>query len=93
MNQHMVKWYVSIKNMLQTNKSSRFESKREENSIIIDNFLVKKYIRIKSRTCVNGSVQRACMQKDRKSSPTAYLKSIMLTSVIYSKENRDVSTI
>ena len=33
------------------------------------------------------------MQKEETSSPTAYLESIMLTSVMYYKEYRDVETI
>ena len=57
-------------------------------------FLVEKRDgRIKGRLCANGSVQRAWMSKEDSSSPTAYLESIMLTSAIDAKEEREVMTV
>ena len=47
---------------------------------------------IKARTCTNGSVQRAWMKKEEKLSSTAYMKSIMITPVMDTKEDRDVAT-
>jgi hypothetical protein len=56
-------------------------------------FLVgKSDKRIKARTCANGSVQRKSMNKDEASSPTVATKSIFLTSIIDTKEKRDVMT-
>ena len=48
-------------------------------------FSEKKDGRIKAITFANGSVQIAWIQKSETSSPTAYLESIILTSVIYTK--------
>ena len=57
-------------------------------------FLVKKKDeRIKARTCANGSAQKEWMQKEETSSPTAYLESVMLTSVIDYKEDRYIVTV
>ena len=50
---------------------------------------MKKYTIIKARTRANGSVQRAWMKKEETSSPNAYPESIMLTLVIYHKEDRE----
>ena len=55
--------------------------------------LENKYGSIKSRTCTNGSVKREWMQKEEKSSNTAYLESIMLTSMIDAKGDMDVVTL
>ena len=49
--------------------------------------------RIKARTGNIGSVKRAWMQKEVTSSPNAYLKSIILTTVIHTKECRDVENV
>ncbi len=59
-------------------------------------FLVQKKDKdktIKARTCANGSIQRAWMQREDATSPTASLESIILTSTIEAHENRDVATI
>ena len=50
-------------------------------------------VRIKAITCDNGSVKIRWVQKEYISSPTAYLKTIILTSGIYVKEYRDSVTI
>ena len=59
----------------------------------IANIFSEKDKIIKSKTCTNGGLHRACMQKEDTSSPTDYLEIIMLILVIDTKEDRDVSTI
>tara|TARA_B110000116_G_scaffold23331_1_gene17939 strand:- start:29 stop:655 length:627 start_codon:yes stop_codon:yes gene_type:complete len=48
---------------------------------------------IKGRTCANGSTQRSYISKDEASSPTAATESILLTTAIEAKEERDVMTL
>ena len=45
----------------------------------------------KARTCVDGRKQRLWMDKDEAASPTILLESVMLTSVIDAKEEREVA--
>ena len=45
---------------------------------------------IKGRTCANRSAQRSHASKDEASSPTAATKSILLTTAMEAKEERDV---
>ena len=52
----------------------------------------KKYRKIKSKTCDNRSVQRAWIQKEEIWITTSYMESIMLASVMDTKEDRDVAT-
>ena len=47
----------------------------------------------KARTCVNGSPQRLWMNKEEAASPTVLLESVLLTSVIDARENREVATV
>ena len=50
-----------------------------------------KYGNVKAIICANGSVHKAWMKKEGTSSLTAYLESIMLTSMIEAKEYRAVA--
>jgi len=57
-------------------------------------FLKKKRCgRIKGRGCADGRKQRATTTKEEASSPTVAIESVMLTSVIDAKENRDVAIV
>eukprot|EP00978_Attheya_sp_CCMP212_P040803 scaffold226459_cov23-Attheya_sp.AAC.2 len=57
-------------------------------------FLKKKQCgRIKGRGCADGRKQRATTTKEEASSPTVAIESVMLTSVIDAKENRDVAIV
>jgi hypothetical protein len=47
----------------------------------------------KARLVVNGAMQRGHITKEEASSPTAFNKSIILTSVIDAMEDRDVATV
>jgi hypothetical protein len=54
-------------------------------------FLVKKRDgRVKARSCTNGSTQQEYINKEDTASPTVATESILLTSAIEAKENRDV---
>ncbi len=69
---------------------SPLDKKRAMEALI---FMVEKRDgRIKSRTCANGSKQRAWMQKDEASSPAVRTESLMLSCVIDAKEGRHVGT-
>ena len=48
---------------------------------------------IKGRTCANGSTQRSYISKDEASSPTAATESMLLTTAIEAKEERDAMTL
>eukprot|EP00978_Attheya_sp_CCMP212_P012574 scaffold31431_cov54-Attheya_sp.AAC.6 len=66
------------------------ERKRAMESLI---FLVEKRDRtIKARSCANGSTQREYIDREDAASPTASIDSIIITSVIDAKQNRDVMT-
>jgi hypothetical protein len=52
-------------------------------------FLIEKR---SGRTCANGSTQRSYVDRDETASPTAVTDSIIITSVIDAKGNRDVMT-
>ena len=68
-------------------KLSQQEKSRVIESLI---FMVEKRDgTIKSRLCANGSKQRNWISKQDTSSPTASIKSILLTAVINAKEIRD----
>ena len=45
--------------------------------------------RAKARTCADGRKQRLWMDKNEAASPTVLLESVMITSTIDAKENRD----
>ena len=47
----------------------------------------------KARACVDGRPQRLWMDKDEAASPTVLLESVMLTSVIDAKEEREVAVV
>eukprot|EP00978_Attheya_sp_CCMP212_P028345 scaffold97713_cov22-Attheya_sp.AAC.1 len=64
------------------------ERKRAMESLI---FLVEKRDgTVKARTCANGSTQREYIEREDAASPTASTDSIIITSVIDAKQNRDV---
>ena len=72
-------------------KLSKEERSRALESLI---FLTEKRDgRIKGRTCADGRKQRLWMDKTDTASPTVLLESVLLTSIIDAKENRDVATI
>ena len=48
---------------------------------------------IKGRGCADGRKQRLYTAKEDASSPTVAIESVMLSSVIDAKENRDVATV
>ena len=48
--------------------------------------------RIKGRFCANGSTQSKYVDRDEAASPTVTTESIFITSVIYTKQGRDVMT-
>ena len=52
----------------------------------------KKDGRIKARICANGSIQLVYIPKDDAASPTASTESILMTSIIEAKQNRDKIT-
>ena len=83
--------------MLQIHRSTCFKQTKVADSNprnrLANIFSEKKDGIIKAITCANGSVQRVWMKKEETSSPNVHLEIIMLTSVIYDKEDRDVSTI
>eukprot|EP00978_Attheya_sp_CCMP212_P048586 scaffold546300_cov122-Attheya_sp.AAC.1 len=57
-------------------------------------FLKKKSSgQIKGRGCADGRKQREYTTKEESSSPTVAIESVMLTSVIDAKEERDVATV
>ena len=67
---------------------SKEERKKAMESLI---FLTeKKDGRVKARICANGSIQRAYIPKDDTASPTASTESVLITSTIEAKQNRDV---
>ena len=47
----------------------------------------------KARTCVDGRPQRLWMDKDEAASPTVLLESVLLTSVIDAREEREVAVV
>jgi hypothetical protein len=66
------------------------ERKRAMESLI---FLVEKRDgTVKARTCANGSTQREYIEREDAASPTASTDSIIITSVIDAKQERDVMT-
>jgi hypothetical protein len=66
------------------------ERKRAMESLI---FLVEKRDgTIKARTCANGSTQREYIEREAAASPTASTDSIIITSIIDAKQERDVMT-
>ena len=57
-------------------------------------FLTQKHDgHAKARACVDGHKQRLWMDKDKAASPTVLLESVMLTSVIDTKEGREVAIV
>ena len=50
-------------------------------------------IKLKGRSCANGSTQRAYMNKEDTSSPTATQEGLLITCAIDAKENREVATV
>eukprot|EP00978_Attheya_sp_CCMP212_P020733 scaffold59680_cov31-Attheya_sp.AAC.1 len=66
------------------------ERKRAMESLI---FLVEKLDgTVKARTCGNGSTQREYIEREDAASPTASTGSIIITSVIDTKQTRDIMT-
>ena len=68
----------------------------EERSRVLDSliFLTQKRDRsAKARTCVDGRPQRLWMDKDEAASPTVLLESVLLTSVIDAREEREVAVV
>jgi len=47
---------------------------------------------IKARACANGSVQRDYLLREKVASPTVISESVIITSCIEAKENRDIMT-
>ena len=50
-------------------------------------------IKLKGRSCANGSTQRSYMSKEETSSPTATQEGILITCAIDAKENRKIATV
>ena len=50
----------------------------------------KRSGKLKGRTCADGRPMRATTKPEDAASPTAFLESILLTSVIKAEERRDV---
>ena len=50
-------------------------------------------IKLKGRSCANGSTQCSYMSKEETSSPTATQEGILITCAIDAKENREVATV
>eukprot|EP00978_Attheya_sp_CCMP212_P020734 scaffold59681_cov29-Attheya_sp.AAC.1 len=66
------------------------ERKRAMESLI---FLVEKLDgTVKTSTCGNGSTQREYIEREDAASPTASTGSIIIISVIDTKQNRDIMT-
>ena len=67
------------------------ERRRTMKSLI---FLVENRDKtVKARTCANGSTQREYIDREDAASPTAITDSILITSVIDTKQGRDVMTV
>ena len=47
---------------------------------------------VKARACANGSIQREYLMRDKAASPTVISESVIITSCIEAKENRDIMT-
>ena len=76
-------------NPVDVSKLSKQERQKVLESLI---FLTKKRDgSVKGRTCVDGRRQRLWMDKDEAASPTVLLESVLLTCVIDTKEEREVT--
>ena len=75
---------------LKLSKMNAQERKRAMESLI---FLTQKQDGlVKARTCANGSTQREYTEREEAASPTASTDSIIITSIIDAKQERDVMT-
>ena len=72
-----------------------YELTKEERNKAMESLIFlteKKDGRIKARMCANRSIQRVCLPKDDAASPTVSTESILITSTIEAKHNRDIMT-
>ena len=75
---------------INVNKLTDQERRRAMESLL---FLVEKRDgKVKARFCANGSSQREYMGREESASPTVMTESILITSVIDAKQERDVMT-
>jgi hypothetical protein len=69
-------------------------STKERQQALESFFLVEKRdVKVKGRTCANGSTQRGYINKEDAASPTVATESIAITATIEAKQGRDIMTI
>jgi len=75
---------IRIDNMSETERNHAMES--------LMFLFQKKCVRIKARTCANGSTQRQYITKDEATSPTISHEAKIITGVIEAKQKHDIMT-
>ena len=78
---------------LNLNMQKSCHSKKKKGAEIPDVLKRKRCGTIKAQGCANGHKQRETMSKDEASAPTEAIKSVMLSCVINTKEQQDVTTL